>query len=190
MAEHGAHSAVGVGDRGGELHRCARVEGLAAHHDQLLIQRLAKAVVLARAAVQVLVHERRLGLVQHRRQVQFVGLPVLGGLRGVQRADLADHLVDGPEAQLGHHLPDFLGDEYEEVLDELRFAGEPLPQHRVLGGHTDRTGVQVAHPHHDAARHHQRRRREAEFLGAEQRGDHHVAARLELAVDLNDDPVA
>ncbi len=48
----------------------------------------------------------------------------------------------------------------------------------------------MAHAHHDAARHHQRRGREAELLGAEQRGDHDVAAGLELAVDLNDDPIA
>jgi hypothetical protein len=100
------------------------------------------------------------------------------------------YLVDGPEAQLGHHFPDFLGDEHEEVLDELRLAGEPLPQHRVLGGNADRAGVEVAHAHHDAAGHHQRRGREPELLRAEQRGDHHVAAGLELAVDLNNDPVA
>ena len=37
---------------------------------------------------------------------------------------------------------------------------------------------------------HQRSGREAEFLGAEQRRDHHVAAGLELAVDLDHDPVA
>ena len=36
----------------------------------------------------------------------------------------------------------------------------------------------------------QRRGGEAELLGAEQRGDDHVAAGLELAVGLHDDPVA
>ena len=39
-------------------------------------------------------------------------------------------------------------------------------------------------------RHDQRRGGEAELLGAEQRGDDDVAAGLELAVDLHDDPVA
>ncbi len=166
------------------------VDRLAALHDQLLIERLVQTVVLTRTAVQVLVHERRLGLVQHRRQVQLVGLPVLGGLGGVQRADLSDHLVDGAEAQLRHEFPHFLGDEQEEVLDELGLAVEALTQQRVLGGHADGTGVEVTHPHHDAARDHQRRGREAELLGAEQRGDHDVATRLQLAVDLHDDPVA
>ena len=40
-------------------------------------------------------------------------------------------------------------------------------------------------PQHD-----QRRGREAELLGPEQRGDDHVAPRLHLAVHLHDDPVA
>ena len=43
----------------------------------------------------------------------------------------------------------------------------------------------MADPHHHAARHHQRRRREAELLGAQQRGDDHVAAGLHLPVDLH-----
>ena len=60
-----------------------------------------------------------------------------------------------------------------------------LPQHRVLRGDADRAGVQVALAHHDAA---ERDRAapvaEADLLGAEQRGDHHVAAGLDLAVGL------
>ena len=109
---------------------------------------------------------------------------------GVQRTDLAHHLVDGAEAQLCHQLPDLFGDEHEEVLHEFRLAGEPCAQQRVLGGHTHRAGVEVTHPHHDAARHHQRCGGEPEFLGAQQCGDHHIAAGLELTVDLHDDPVA
>ena len=44
--------------------------------------------------------------------------------------------------------------------------------------------------HHDAAERDERRGGEAEFLGAEDRGDHHVAARLEAAVGLQDDAAA
>jgi hypothetical protein len=50
--------------------------------------------------------------------------------------------------------------------------------------------VEVADAHHDAAQHHQRRRREAELLGAQQRGDDDVTARLELAVRLDRDAAA
>ena len=66
VAQHGSHGAVGIGDLHRELHRRARIQGLPASDDQLLIQRLVQTVVLARTAVQVLVHEGRVGLVQHR----------------------------------------------------------------------------------------------------------------------------
>ena len=69
-------------------------------------------------------------------------------------------------------------------------AGELLAQLRVLRGHADRAGVQVADAHHDAAQRHQRRRGEAELLGPEQGADDHVAAGLELAVHLDDDAAA
>ncbi len=60
----------------------------------------------------------------------------------------------------------------------------------ILRRDAHRAGVQVADAHHDAAHHHQRRRGEAELLGAEQRADHDVAAGLHLAVHLHDDAVA
>ena len=60
----------------------------------------------------------------------------------------------------------------------------------VLRRDADRAGVEVADAHHDAAGDDQRSGGEAELLGAEQRGDDDVAAGLELAVDLHDDPVA
>ena len=87
-------------------------------------------------------------------------------------------------------LAHLLGEEREEVLDELGLAGEPLAQHRVLRRDTDRAGVEVADAHHHAAHDHERRGGEAELLGAEQRGDDDVATGLELAVGLHDDAVA
>ena len=118
------------------------------------------------------------------------GLPVVDRLDDVERADLADRLVEGAEAELGEELAHLLGDEREEVDDVLGLAGVALAQDRVLGGDADRAGVEVADPHHDAARDDERRGREAVLLGAEQRGDDDVAAGLELAVGLHDDPVA
>ena len=132
----------------------------------------------------------QLGHVQQRGQVQALRLPVVHGAGGVEQLGVADGLLEGAEAQLGEELADLFGDELEEVDDVLGLAGEPLAQHRVLGGDADRAGVQVADAHHDAAGDDQRRGREAELLGAEQRGDDDVAAGLELAVGLHDDPVA
>ena len=72
-------------------------------------------------------------------------------------------------------------------------SGSPvkfLRKSRVLRGDADRAGVQMADAHHDAAERHERRGGEAEFLGAEQRGDDHVAAGLQLAVGLDRDAAA
>ena len=48
----------------------------------------------------------------------------------------------------------------------------------------------MADAHHDAAQGHQRRGGKAELLGPQQGGDGHIAAGLQLTVDLDDDPAA
>ena len=78
----------------------------------------------------------------------------------------------------------------KNVTTNSGLPGEPLAQLGVLRRDADRARVEVADAHHDAAAHDQRRRREAELLGAEQRGDDDVAAGLQLAVDLHHDAVA
>ena len=110
-------------------------------------------------------------------EVEALRLPVLDRLVLVEEVGLADHLVEGAEAHRGHQLAHFLGDEEEVVDDVLGQALEALAQHRVLRRDADRAGVEVALAHHDAAGRDQRRGREAELVGAEQRRDHHVAAR-------------
>ena len=67
----------------------------------------------------------------------------------------------------------------------LRLADEALAQHRVLRRDTDRTGVEMALAHHDAAGRDQRRGGEAELVGAKQRADHDVAPGPQAAVDLH-----
>ena len=103
---------------------------------------------------------------------------------------MTDGLGDRAEAERGEVLAHLLGDELEEVDDELGLAGEALAQLGVLRGDADRARVEVADAHHHAAAHDERRGGEAELLAAEQRGDHDVAPGLELAVDLHDDAVA
>ena len=103
---------------------------------------------------------------------------------------MADGLSEGAEAQLGEQLADLLRDELEERDDELRLAGEARPETRVLGGDADGAGVEVADPHHHAAGDHQGGEAKPNSSAHQQRADHHVAAGLELAVGLHDDPVA
>ena len=102
----------------------------------------------------------------------------------------ADHFVDRAKAQLGHMLAHFLGDEAHEVDDMGWIAGKFLAQLGILRRHTHRTSIEMADPHHDAAQGHQRRGGKAKFLGAEQRGDHDIAAGLQLAVGFHGDTAA
>ena len=44
----------------------------------------------------------------------------------VERLDLTDHLLHRPEAELRHQFAHLLGDEFEEVDDELGLAAEAL----------------------------------------------------------------
>ena len=67
----------------------------------------------------------------------------------------------------------------------LGLAAELAAQHRVLRGHADRAGVEVALAHHDAALDHQRCGGKAEFVCAQQGANHHVAAGFHLAVSLH-----
>ena len=94
------------------------------------------------------------------------------------------------EAELRHDFADFLRDEPHEVHDMLRVAGEFLAQFRILRRDADRAGVQMANAHHDAAERDQRSGGKTKFLRAEQRGDDHVAAGLQLAVGLHHDAAA
>ena len=66
----------------------------------------------------------------------------------------------------------------------FRFTGKAPAQFRVLGGDANRTGVQVAFAHHDAAFNDQRCRGEAEFIGAQQGTYHDIAAGTHTAINL------
>jgi hypothetical protein len=128
----------------------------------------------------------RLGTVQDGREIDATGLPVLDGVAHLQHVRAPDHLLERTEAHTGHQLPHLLGEEEEVVDDVLGRTCETLSQLGVLRRDTDGARVQVADAHHDATRRDERRSRECELFAAEECGDHHVAASLELAVGLQD----
>src|SRR5690606_33269082 len=99
--------------------------------------------------------------------------------RMIEHLRLPDHLIDGAEAEGGHDLADFLGEEEEIVDDGRRGAGEPLAQYSVSGGGTDRAGVEMALAHRDAGGGDERRGRHAELNGPEEGADDDVAAGQE-----------
>src|SRR5207302_10925502 len=85
-----------------------------------------------------------LGLGQDRGEVEALRLPVVDRLLGPELVRPSDHLCELSEAHLRHPLAYFLGHKEEVVDDMLRLAGELGMEHRVVGGVTHRTGVDVA----------------------------------------------
>lgn len=66
------------------------------------------------------------------RQVEVLGLGRPQALVDLEHLAAADHLVDGPEAELGHDLTKLFGHEVEEVDDLLWLSGELGPKQGVL----------------------------------------------------------
>ena len=187
--QHGPHRAVDVPDGQAEFHPfppCQRRLGLL---DQLVVERGEQPVVLRFVAVDFR-PRRHIGAMQQHAEIEPLRLPVVNRPPGVEQIDPANHLVQRAEAQLGHQLAQFLGDKAEEVDHVLGLAGELRPQLGILRGDAHRARIQVADPHHDASGSDQRGAGDAKFLGTQQRGDCHIATRLQLPVGLHHDAAA
>ena len=189
VAKHGADSSVHITNRHRERHRDRIVDGGLRLRDELLIERNVETVILRDRLVQCLA-VLVLRHCEDRADIQTRRLPMRDRGTGVEHLDMTNHLGHRCKAKLRHQLTNFLGDELHEVDDEFGLAAEAGAQLRILCGNTHRTCVEVTDTHHYAATHHQRCRCEAELFRAEQRGHHHVAAGLQLAVGLYHDAVA
>src|SRR5690606_29927287 len=124
-------------------------------------------------------------IVEYPAEIKTLRFPVLNRLLGIQLVDSADHLVELTEAKLRHDLACLFGDKEQDVDDVLGLAVELLAQFLVLRCNADRTSIQMAFAHHDAAHGDKRHRGEAELVCPQQSADHDVATCLQLAVDLN-----
>src|SRR5262245_10675884 len=112
---------------------------------------------------------------------------MINRLLDIEPVHAADHLVESAEAQLRHPLAHLFGDHAEVVHHVLGLARELLTQYRILCRYAHRACVQMADTHHDAPGDNESRRREPKLLAAEQCGDGHVTACLQLAIRLYDD---
>ncbi len=117
---------------------------------------------------------------QHVREVELGRLPMRDVGLLADAVDLADHLLDGAEAERRHDLARLFGNVEHEADDVLGLPVELGTQHRILRGDAHRTGVEVALSHHDAARSYERRGGKAELFGAQQSGEHDVAPRWRI----------
>ena len=153
------------------------------------IQRLLEAVILRdRLTTTDLGAEIR--LIENVAEVEAVRLPMINSCLYFKAVGATDHLIDRAETEARHDFAHLGRDEAHEIHCMLRLARKALAQTRILRRDTRGTSIQVTDAHHDAAHRYQRRRREPELLGAEQRGDDNIATGLQLAVGFDDDATA
>ena len=106
-------------------------------------------------------------------------------LARLQALGVTNRLGERAETELSKILAQLRGHEAHVRDDVLGFACEAVAQLGILGCDARRTRIEMADAHHETSERNQRRRSEAEFLGAEKRGHHNVAAGLELTVGLD-----
>ncbi len=185
--EDRSHGAVDVADRQIDDHGRLILERRPAEIQELShVDRLTQPVILRLGAIG-LYGRRDVRLVEHLREIEPAGLPVLYGLARIEPIDAADHFIDRAEAEPGHDLAHFFRQQEEEIDGVVRFAGEFLSQLGVLSRNAHGASIQMTLSHHDAADRNQRGRGDAPFLGPEQGGDHDVFCRADHAVGLHDD---
>ena len=192
VAQDGTHAAVDVGDVGMEANRTqVRTRIGRIGHKQRGVERLVELAVRSHLGQEVTaVGARNMGTelagraCQDGRKIQQVGLAVARHLDLAQALGMADHLVDGAEAQTRHDLAQLLGNKEHKVLDVLGLAAEAVTQAAVLRGDAGRAGVLLAVALHEATHGDKRHGRKAKLLGAQQAGDGNIGAVHELAVGL------
>ncbi len=121
---------------------------------------------------------------QHGRQIEQVCLAVARDLDLAQALGMADHFVDGAEAQARHDLAQLLGNKEHKVLNVLGLAAEAVTQAAVLRRDAGRAGILLAVALHEATHGDERHGRKTKLLGTQQAGDSDVGAVHELAVGL------
>ena len=187
--QHGADGTIGILDRERHPNRIAALDRRLRLRDQLAIEHIANLVVLP-LAIESCHFAGMSGFMNDFEKSRPTRLALGDQLAAIEHLHLSDHLVESAIAHLGHEFADFLGNKEEIIDDMLGLAPETLAQHRILSGHANRAGVEMAFTHHHAAGGDQRRRGEAEFIGAKERADHNVAAGADAAIDLHRDAAA
>ena len=182
--QHCTQRAVDVARHFHELHFFAAFYCGPGFLDQNVVQRFVQTVVLV-CDMKARHISGHIGLGKKTAEIEALRLPVIDAFAGVQQVGAANQVIKLADAQLGHDLAHFFGNEEKEVHHVLRLAREFLAQCRVLRGDTDGASVQVAFAHHDAALHHQGCRGKAKLIRAEQCANRHVTSRLHLAIGLH-----
>ena len=189
--KHGAGRAVDVLDRKLVLHRLLRFERRLAQLDQLVVEHACSSPWSCFSQLKIATPSAACAACG-RAWRSRARVPSSARWRDPCRALRVCPIISVKvrKPSCGHDLAHFLGDEEEVVDHVLGLALELGAQHRILRGDADGAGVQMALAHHDAAGRDQRRGGKAEFVGAEQCADDHVAPGAHAAVDLHRDAAA
>src|SRR3954470_5460673 len=128
---------------------------------------------------------RHMGHLEDTREIQAFSLPVLNTLSHVEQIGAPDHVTHSAYAQCCHDGAELFCDEKEEVHHIFGLPFKFLAQLGVLRCYADRTGVEMAFTHHDAATDHQRRCGESKLISTKDCPDGNIASCLHLAVHLH-----
>ena len=107
-------------------------------------------------------------LMEYPGEIQPFGFPMIDAVFHVEQIAASDQIVEFAYADLRHQFAHLFGNEKEIVHHVFWLAGEFPAQNRILCRNADRTGIEVALAHHDAAFYHQRRGGETELVGTQQ----------------------
>ena len=183
VRDHGACRTVNISDLSLHFGPDALLERELQFGEELRVKRLLEVMVLSRVVAAF--HRIRLRLIEDAGKINPVRLPAVDVRFLFEEVREANQVLKLPDPEARHNLADFLSDEEEVVHDMTGVPVETLTEFRILSRDADRARVQVALTHHEAAFNDERSRRETELIGTEHRADHHVAARLDLAVHLD-----
>ena len=118
------------------------------------------------------------------REVKVMSLVEGDSFIAFEQVATAACFFERTQAKACQDFTDFVCNEVEEVFNVFRLTGKALTEFRILRCNTHRALVRVALSIHHAAKANEQVRCKAKFFGTEEGCDHHVTARLELAIDL------
>ena len=104
-----------------------------------------------------------------------------------QKIRSSNQLIQCLHTKSCHIFSQILCNEPHKVHHIFRLSGKSLSKFRILHCHTDRTGVQIAYPHHNTAKRYQRSRGKSEFLCTKDCRNRHITSAHQLSVGLDSD---
>jgi hypothetical protein len=153
--------------------------------DELVVKTNVKLVVLLANVVGSNAGAEGVSRGKDQRQVDVLGLCVPQILADLEHLGVANHLVDGPVAKLGHDSTQLVGDVVEKVDDVLWSTLKLLAKLGILCGDTNRARVQMALAHHNAPHSNKRRGSKAPLLSTKQTSNSNIPTRTNLAISLD-----